>query len=530
MSTYPLMNQPPEPQTPVPGGRSEPRRFLAMILIGSVSALALGATFKMPTQLEANDISRWCTVWSLLERGTYAIDECPWASKTQDKVKKSDKLSEPVATASPLRKLEYQIAPASWKEGEAVDHFYSSKPPLLPTMIAGLLYPFRQATGVALDRVVEVPRLPRNVEKPVEGKPGQTEFVLETPKEPVRWPAYVLYLKPMIILLNVVPMIVMLILYARLLDRVAEGDWAWFLSLFAASLGTYLLVFNQTLNNHTVAAVSAFFALYAFQKIWARKNRSAWIFAAAGFFGGFCACNELPAALFGAILFLLLFVRFPIRTARAFVPAAIVPIAAFLATQYLAFGQFTPVYEEFGTKSYNYEGSYWNTPLEFDWFNGFTTQVVNGQEVRVPNQEPYEVYLFHMTFGHHGVFSLSPIFLFSIYGALRQIFKRGKLEGVSWITILLTAAMLAFYTWNPKARNYGGSTQGLRWLFWLIPFWLFVLPAGVEAGQRSRFVRGITLAALMVSVLSVGYAFRSPWSHPWIVDMLEHLDLYELKR
>ena len=38
--------------------------------------------------------------------------------------------------------------------------------------------------------------------------------------------------------------------------------------------------------------------------------------------------------------------------------------------------------------------------------------------------------------------------------------------------------MLAFYTWNPKARNYGGSTQGLRWLFWLIPFWLVVLPPG----------------------------------------------------
>ena len=74
-----------------------------------------------------------------------------------------------------------------------------------------------------------------------------------------------------------------------------------------------------------------------------------------------------------------------------------------------------------------------------------------------------------MTFGHHGVFSLSPIFLFSLYGALKNAFGKGRsLRAISRVTLLLTVAMLAFYTWNPKARNYGGSTSGLRWLFWLI--------------------------------------------------------------
>ncbi len=46
--------------------------------------------------------------------------------------------------------------------------------------------------------------------------------------------------------------------------------------------------------------------------------------------------------------------------------------------------------------------------------------------------------------------------------------------------------MIGFYAWNPKARNYGGSTQGLRWLFWLIPFWLVVLPTGLAGGQDRR--------------------------------------------
>ena len=106
----------------------------------------------------------------------------------------------------------------------------------------------------------------------------------------------------------------------------------------------------------------------------------------------------------------------------------------------------------------------------------------------------------------------------------------GRLRALAALTAFLTVALLAFYTWNPKARNYGGSTQGLRWLFWMIPAWLLVLPAGLEAGERSRRFRLLSLAALMVSALSVGYALRTPWSHPWMLDAIEHLGLYELKR
>ncbi|MFO0911225.1 MAG: hypothetical protein U0794_23290 [Isosphaeraceae bacterium] len=538
--TIPVVGRPtpyalaPDPLRPDSDGdgfsspRPEHRRYVGQILILSATALILGVTLRMPTQLEANDISRWCTVWSLIERGTYAIDDCPWQSKTQDKVKKPAKLAAPGPEADPLKRLEYALAPQSWKEGEAVDHFYSSKPPLLPTLIAGLVYPARVWTGVPLDRVVEQRRLERFVEKDVPGEPGKTQFVKETPP-PVPWPAYVFYFKPVIILLNIVPMLIVLVLYARLLDRYADDDWSWFLCLFAGAFGTYLFAFEQTLNNHTVAAASAFGALYGFQAIWSGRSRSRRLFAGVGFLGAFTACNEIPALLFLVLLFVWLFVRFPGRCVRWFVPGAMVPLVAFLITQFLAFGQFRPVYEEFGTKSYQYEGSYWNTPLEMDWFNLRDKKFVDGREVEVL-KEPYEVYLFHMTLGHHGVFSLTPIFLFSIFGTLREIVKRGRLSAVGWMTLLLTVAMLAFYTWNPKARNYGGSTQGLRWLFWLIPFWLMMLPAGVVGGARRPVLRFVTLALLAISVVSVGYAVRNPWSHPWLLDALEHLDLYPLVR
>ena len=516
----------PEP-VPLPAARSQVRQFIALLVICAATAQATGMTLNMKSQFGANDISRWCTVWSLLERGTYAIDDCPWQSKTQDKVRKPDKIEAPGSSAGVRRRLEYALAPRSWKEGEPVYHYYSSKPPLLSTLIAGLLYPVRKASGVPLDQTVLQERLPRWVEKPVEGKPGAVDHVVETPKEPVQWPVATFYFKPVILLLNVVPLVCFLVLYARLLDRYAENDWAWFVCLFSAAWGTLLFSFVQTLNNHTVAAWSAFFSLYALIRIWDEGERSAWAFAGAGFWGACCACNELPAALFGVLLFGVLLVRFPRRTSLYFVPAAAVPCAAFLLTQYVALGQFMPVYEEFGTKTYNYEGSYWTTPLEMDWFN--LPVKTDGAAPRF--RESYGTYLFHMTLGHHGVFSLTPLFLFSLLGALRVAFARGRpLKLTAWLTLVLTAGLLAFYTWNPKARNYGGSTQGLRWLFWLIPFWLIVLPPGVAGGQQRRWLRGLTLAALFASVMSVGYALRAPWSHPWILDALEHLNLYTLKR
>jgi hypothetical protein len=343
----------------------------------------------------------------------------------------------------------------------------------------------------------------------------------------VKWPAYIFYFKPILVLLNVVPFAIFLVLFARVLDCYAANDWTWVFCLFAVSFGTYLLPFSQTLNNHTIAALSAFFALYQFLRIWDQGQLSPWRFAVAGFCAAFSAANELPALAFLVCLACLLGLRFPRKTLLYLVPAAAVPIAGFLAAQYAVFGELKLAYESFGSDEYYWEGSLWKTPLDLDALND--------------QPEPYGTYFFHMTLGHHGVFSLTPIFVFSAVGAVRLLTGGGRLRSVmrgngapmaatAWLTTVLTVIVMAFYTWNPKARNYGGSTQGLRWLFWLIPFWLLLLPKGVEGGQTRGWVRTLALAALGLSVLSVGYAIRNPWSHPWILDALDHLGWYPLKR
>jgi hypothetical protein len=539
--------------------RPEPRRFVAAIVITSATAIALGVALRQPTFMGANDISRWCTVWSLLERGTYAIDECPWQVETQDKV--------------------FRAPPKSARssaEGEPVRHYYSSKPALLPTLIAAILYPARMATGVPLDHVVLQERAERWTQKPDPTSPYGVKGVLEKPPEPVKWPAYIFYFKPITILLNVIPFAVFLILFARVLDRHAANDWSWLFSLVAAGFGTYLLPFTQTLNNHTIAAFGAFFALYQFLAIWDAGKLAGWRFAVAGFCAAFAAVNELPALAFLALLACLLAVRFFGKTLLVFVPAAVIPLVAFAGSQYAVFGEFKLAYESFGTDEYLYEGSFWKTPLDLDALN--------------EHPEPHAIYLFHMTLGHHGFFSLTPLFVFSLWGILRVLgaptrtwpalgwlallafaglaafyiydpsaWKAGgpfvayrwllygliavlaigtsfvlarratePLLALALITAVLSVVVVAFYTGNPLARNYGGSTQGLRWLFWLIPFWLLLLSKGVEAGQDRRTVRVLALLALGISALSVGYAMRNPWSHPWILDALVHLGLYPL--
>lgn len=493
----------------VPPTRPIHRQMAGALMIVISVGLALGATLKTHVLIGANDISRWCTVWSLLERGTYAIDECPWQSQTQDKVW----MKEPFPAAGQ----------------EAKKRFYSSKPPLLPTLIAGILYPFRAATGVPIDSTVEQKRSQRLEVQSRDYEPKKDQKVLEvrehymvldiTPPEPHKWPAQVLYFEPVLILLNVVPLAVFLVMFARWLDRVASNDWAWLFSLAAACFGTNLFLFTPTLNNHTIAAWSAFFAAYAWLKIWMEKKEHWGWFASCGFFGSFAACNELPAVGLAVMMFLPLLWRWPARTLAALLPAALLPAAAFEGTLYLATGEWTDViysrfHDEGPDAPYRYPGSYWLSPLGADALD-----------------EPKWLYAFHLLVGHHGVFSLTPVFLFSLWGLGALIAGKRKELGLGMPalgTLSLSAAVIGFYVW--QTNNYGGSTQGARWLFWLFPLWLIFLPFGCAGGETNRWLRRLAMAALFVSAVTSGYGLLSPWSNPWLLDGLEHLGWYELKK
>jgi hypothetical protein len=439
------------------------RRFVYLLIIavaaGSGLANILTATVlyspanwprQRPAHLplfSANDRSRWCTVWSLVERGTYQIDEI---------------IQEP-----------------GWDtidKGRFRDHFYSSKPPFLSTIVAGLYWTLKHSVGLDLL--------------------AQTHETVQV----------------ILLVVNWVPWIMALALLAAIGERYALTDWSRAYLVVAAAGGTFLTTFLTTFNNHTIAACSVVFALYPALRIVNDGQTRGWLFAMTGFWGAFTACCELPAALFGLALFGLLVRRSPASVLRWFVPAAIVPLAFFFYTNWLCTGGIMPFYSNFGRPDdtfykYVYEGrpSYWMNPSPQD--RGESSVVV---------------YLFHCTFGHHGVFSLSPVFLLTIAGWLR-LGKPYPLRQVGWLSLVLTVWVLAFYLGRTHSYNYGGSTSGLRWVFWLIPLWLLALVPALDDWGHRRGVRVFSALLLGVSVFSATFPNNNPWQQPWLRNVMERV-------
>jgi hypothetical protein len=455
----------------------------------------------MPT-FGANDRSRWVTVRSLVDEGTYVIgrrnkdqpvDGVVRLLGAQDSLEMTVLAFESyyarkgidtgLTTQDGWGTIDKVLNPDTYE-------FYSSKPPLLSTLIAGLYWVLFHL--------------------------GWT--FAETPWTVVR---------VLLLLVNWLPFVIYLVLLARLLERQGKTDWGRFYVLAAGCFGTFVTTFATSLNNHTVATCCVLFALYPALRLWSgmfaggeRRNENGqappwYLFALSGFFAALAACNELPAASFLACLGLLLLVRFPLRTLTFFVPAAIIPVAGLLATNYLALGEWTPAYEKFGTVWYEYEGSHWRKPAA-------------GEEKRgidwAAQKETREEYAFHLLIGHHGWFSLTPIWALALVGMFWSLLSWRKGQNtiqtlIAGLTLVLSVVVIGFYLY--KSDNYGGWTSGLRWLMWLSPLWLLsMVPVADQLSQR-RWGRGLAYLFLAVSVLSVSYPAWNPWRHPWLYNWMD---------
>lgn len=431
-------------------------RLKADFLAGKRSAWRLQRPF-----LSANDRSRWATVRSLVELGTYEIDaivdQPNW--DTIDMVMHKNRQGE-------MRR-------------------YSSKPPLLATLVAGIYWVIHRATGADLETY------PYDIGRAI------------------------------LFLINVVPLIVYFLVLARLAERLGGTDWGRLFMMGAATFGTYLTTYAVTFNNHLPAAICTAIAAWSLVRIWLDNQRGLHLFVIAGLSAAFAAANDLPAlALFAGVSVVLAWLA-PLKTLLAYAPAALVVAAAFFGTNYLAHDSLRVPYMHRSKTDpadnwYDYEyrdaqgrlrESYWRAE----------------NKVELDRGEPsVAVYAFHVLVGHHGIFSLTPIWLFSVAGAgmwLRA--GPGKLRLFTACICLLTVVVVGYFIARPlEDRNYGGMATGFRWVFWLIPLWLILLlPAADWLGQR-RWGRALALVALAASVLSVAYPTWNPWTYPWIMQSM----------
>lgn len=428
--------------------------------------------------LSGNDRSRWLTVRSLVEHGTYEINRIIENEPAWD-----------------------SVDIVSHRNAEGEQKLYSSKPPLQASIVAIPYWIMNQATGWTL---------------------GSHPFEVG---------------RVLLFLVNVLPLGFAWWLAARLLDEWCESDACYVVLLASICFATLLSTFAVALNNHLWGAVSAIAASWYATRCW-QNNPRTFDFLATGFWAAFAFTCELPAASLIAMFGLLLLVRAPKPTLAFGLPMVALVLVAYFGTNYIAHGKWSPPYS-YGAGDVNTADSRkeenW---YDFDYIRFMDGKKVDSYWRKPDNPldlgEPsVPHYLFHATVGHHGILSLTPLLILAIPGMLIAL-VRGKGGNRLWTiaVIAVSVVCLAFYLFllDTRQRNYGGTTTAFRQLLWLHPLWLIGSAPVVDRLMRSRL--GTSFVGLLagLSMLSVSYPTWNPWTQTWIWNLMLWLGVNPLSQ
>lgn len=503
--------------------------LLFAIAAGGMAARIMsveGASGNTPF-LSANDRSRWSTIRSLGDHGTFVLDAVI--------LRPNGKFDKDWHSIDLVRHVGH--------DGE--EHYYSSKPPLLTVLFTGEYLAVRTLTGATL-----------------EDKPFYVGRI-------------------MLLLTNLALFGLIVLLVALAAEDFGRTDAGRIFVVAAACLGTALTTFGVTLSNHLPAAAAALATLILVLRICEGRLRNPAWFVLAGVTAAMTVVGELPALSIMPFVGLALLRVSPVKTLAAFVPGAALIAAAAIGTNILAHGTYKPAYAqrkdgpvqlttvldpaspvvpadvryklkltdsaeltaigeerwtiwdpETSTRLavvpaaqagqyeirawgnwYDYPRSYWITPR-----NG----VDRGEASRAK-------YLFNILLGHHGLFSLTPLWLLTIAGGV--LLMRSQDRSLRWTAAVAAALFvicLTFYVTRPLIdRNYGGVSCTFRWLLWQTPLWLVLLIPAADRLLASRWGMIFAAAFLAVSVFSAQYNATNPWRHPWLYDYWDQLGWIE---
>ncbi|MGB7344832.1 MAG: hypothetical protein WBD20_11495 [Pirellulaceae bacterium] len=480
--------------------------------------------------LSANDRSRWCTVASLVEDGTYEIDRL--VNFRNEK----------------KRRPWYTIDMVRHQGADGQQHYYSSKPPLFPTMVAGVNWIVNKCSGMKMsEQPIYVPRI-------------------------------------VLLLVNLPLMALFCWCTIWSMEFFNRGDWSRRFLAAATCFGTMLTPFAITLNNHLPAAACTAVVMYLYlraaeklddEDAFDMRDMPHWFWLIAGIAAGFTAANELPA-LSMLVLWGVLIYRLSRPAILPFVGGVAIVAVAFLGTNYLAHEAIRPAYAHRGNGGVVKTFSTQDQPsqddvakllvsqnfvdhdqlvqiepsgdtnrlrvtndrdgLQFalikndstgewtlnhwdDWYDYPSSYWNDGNRKGVDLGEPSRlVYLFNMTIGHHGIFSITPLWFLVpfglFYGLKHGPFDHRRLVGAIAIA---SGVCLVFYLMRPEIdRNYGGVSSCFRWMLWFAPLWLLVSGPFVEQVATKQRDRNVLSALLAFSIFSVSIALTSPWQPPWI--------------
>ncbi|MBL8890831.1 MAG: hypothetical protein JNL67_12700 [Planctomycetaceae bacterium] len=528
-------------------------RFMVytLLLVSSFSCMVvrLGWTQRQVGEewspmLSANDRSRWVTVRALVETGSYAID--PY-TKDPDLARHWNTIDK-VVHEGPDGRL----------------HEYSSKPPLLATMIAGVYASLNQVGWLDMEASL---------------------FLA------VRW---------LLLLCQIIPLVVTFGVLAWFLDRwPLATDAARFYAFAAACWGTFVTTFAVTLNNHHFAVIAVYWSLFAICAIQRAPFASGFWYVILGLGGGMAFANELPALAWTAGVVAIGLWFSPERAIRWMLPAILVVGLAYFGTNLIAHRTLRMPYSfrsdgpvaltlpmdfaedlepglmptemrrqlnrhssrwgfELGPETWiednQYELSsqverrwvirnYFLGPYRPDQWQGLAVVQRKGADsieirqwanwydfpgsywhdgrragVDIGESSP-GWYAFHCLIGHHGIFSLTPMWLVSCWGILLALKHGGQWRTIAMMVLGLSVVVIGFYlTRTELDRNYGGQASALRWVFWITPFWVLMLVPAINQLRRSGVGLTVAWVLLALSAGSALYSGTNPWVHPWLYE------------
>jgi hypothetical protein len=378
----------------------------------------------------ANTGSRYATIQSLVDHGTYFIDRSQYI-RTIDK---------------------YKVG----------DHYISSKPATLATIGAGIYWVYQGLTGKT------IARYEGDVVRTVSFFTGGVGHIL-----------FLIYFYRL----------------CRLLFRRRRSVMVTMAGACFAYLG---VGYATHLNELSTAAALGICGLYYAVVIRQQRDARPWHWPLAGLVLGILPAIDLPAMSLTVALALYLFTFDKKKTLLWFVPALLPGLVVHLALTYHISGSLMPFYFNSALKAF--KQFYFKQPGGIDGL-----------------REPKWLYAYNTLLGHHGLFSMTPLYCFGLYELVRS-FKARRLVAESLVIAAVVVAFLTFFIW--RTRNYGGWCVGMRWYVPIMPLLLLYFGLWIDRVRITRLLWALVLLAFSVSCFNVQDALSSPFQysvwHNWI--------------
>jgi hypothetical protein len=348
------------------------------------------------------------------------------------------------------------------------EHYYSSKPPVLSLAGAGIYYVLHNFFA----------------------------FDLQMKFSEVDMSVYIIT-----IILSGLSYLWILFLFYKIFQllNIKKKYQSWLLLGFG--LGTLYLPYATTLNNHTIAGAFLLASFYYLLKLKLKvlKNYKKGLFLM-GLFASIAAVLDLPTGLLFLVLFFIyIFFNFPKRQLYFYILGAIPFLALHLFLNYQIVGTFLPP---------QFLPEYWDGNNNVINFLGGKKQIIT--KVAFNTRKNPLFYIINILIGTHGLFSYSPILIFSCYGFWKVFKNKSSFRKEAIIVLFAFLSLLAFYTF--KISIYTGTAFGFRWLIAITPLLYIFLINIFSQPIKISFKISFLIVLFFSTIISI-VGLINPWSN-----------------